>query len=66
MTCNARLFHDQIILYGCDPFDASGDLTRRIDGLLRIDEAAHLNDALVSFDTDLELPEKIILSLIHI
>ena len=51
---NGRLFHDQIILYGCDPFDAPCDLTRFIDGLLRINEAAQLNGALVSFDTDLE------------
>ena len=51
---NGRLFHDQIILYGCDSFDAPCDLTRLIDGLLRINEAAQLNRALVSFDTDLE------------
>jgi hypothetical protein len=49
-----RLFHDQIILYGFDPFNAAGDFARFIDGLLRINEAAQLNDALVSFDTDLE------------
>ena len=51
---NGRLFHDQIILYGGDPFDASCDFNRFIDGLLRINEAAQLNGALVSFDTDLE------------
>ena len=52
---NGRLFlHVQIILYGFDPFDATGDFTRFINGLLRINEAAQLNDALVSFDTDLE------------
>jgi hypothetical protein len=51
---NGRLFHDQIILYGFDPFDAPCELTRFIHGLLRINEAAQLNDALVSFDTDLE------------
>jgi len=51
---NGRLFHDQIIPYGFDPLDAPCDLTRFIDGLLRINEAAQLNDALVSFDTDLE------------
>jgi len=51
---NGRLFHDQIILYGFDPLDAPYDLTRFIDGLLRINEAAQLNGALVSFDTDLE------------
>jgi hypothetical protein len=51
---NARLFHDQIILYGCDPFDATCDFTRFIDGLLRANEAAQLNGALKGFDTDLE------------
>ena len=51
---NGRLFHDQIILYGCDPFDAPYDFTRFIDGLSRINEAAQLNRTLVSFDTDLE------------
>jgi hypothetical protein len=49
-----RLFHDQIILYEFDPFNAPYDSIRFIDGLLRINEAAHLNGALVSFDTDLE------------
>jgi len=34
--------------------DAPCDFPRLIDGLLRINEAAQLNDALVSFDTDLE------------
>ena len=51
---SGRLFHDQIILYGFDPVDATCDLTRFIDGLLRINEAAQLNDALESFNTDLE------------
>jgi hypothetical protein len=51
---NARLFHDQIILYGCDPFDAMCDFTCFIDGLLRINEAAQLNGTLVGFDTDLK------------
>jgi hypothetical protein len=51
---NGRLFHDQIILYGCDPFDAPCDLTCFIDGILRINEAAQLNNALEGFDTDLE------------
>jgi hypothetical protein len=50
-----RLFlHVQIILYGFDPFDATGDFTGFIDGLLGINEAAQLNGALVSFHTDLE------------
>ena len=51
---NGRLFHDQIILYGGDPVDAPCDLTRFIDGLLRINEAAQLNDALESLHADLE------------
>ena len=51
---NGRLFYDQIILYGFDPFDAPRDLTRFIDGLLRINKAAQLNGAFVGFDTDLE------------
>jgi len=51
---NGRLFHDQIILYGFDPLDAPRDFTRFIHGLLRINEAAQLNGALESFDTDLE------------
>ena len=50
-----RLFlHVQIILYGFDPFDASGDFPRFIDSLLGINEAAQLNGAFVRFDTDLE------------
>ena len=49
-----RLLHDQVILYGFDPFDVPCDLTRFINGLLSINEAAQLDDALVSFDTDLE------------
>ena len=52
---NGRLFlHVQIILYRFDPFDATGDFTRLINGLLGINEAAQLNDALVSLHTDLE------------
>jgi len=51
---NGRLFHDQIILYGFDPSDAPCDLTRFIDGILRINEAAQLDGALASFNTDLE------------
>jgi hypothetical protein len=49
-----RLFHDQIIFNGFDPLDAPCYFTRFIHGLLRVNEAAQLNDALVSFDTDLE------------
>lgn len=52
---NGHLFlHVQIILYGFDPFDATGDFTRFIDGLLGINESAQLNGALVSLHTDLE------------
>ena len=51
---NGRLFHNQIILYGFDPLNDPYDFTRFIDAVLRINEAAQLNDALVSFDTDLE------------
>jgi hypothetical protein len=48
------LFHDQIILYSFDPFNGIGNFNCSIDGLLRINEAGQLNNALVSFDTDLE------------
>ena len=51
---NGRLFHDQIIPYGLDPLDAPCDFTRFFDGLSRINEAAQLNGALESFNTDLE------------
>jgi hypothetical protein len=51
---NARLFHDQVILHGFDPFDATCDFPSFIDGLFRTNEAAQLNGALVSFDADLE------------
>ena len=51
---NDRLFHDQIILYRVDTFDAPRDFTRFIDGLLGINKSAQLYDALKSFDTDLE------------
>jgi hypothetical protein len=49
-----RLFHDQVILYGPDPFDAPCDFTRFIDGVLGINEAAQFDPALVGLDTDLE------------
>jgi hypothetical protein len=49
-----RLFHDQIILYGFDPFDAPCDFNCFIDGLLRVNEAAQLNGALERLDTDLK------------
>ena len=48
------LLHDQIILYGFHSFDASRDFNRFIDGVLRINESAQLDRALISFDTDLE------------
>ena len=51
---NNRLFHDQVILYGPDPFDAPRDFTRFIDGVLRINEAAQLDPAFVRLDADLE------------
>jgi|GEM_PF-3144621 len=51
---DTRLFHNQIILYGCDSFNAMCDFTRFIDSLLRSNEAAQLNGALKGFDTDLE------------
>ena len=51
---NDRLFQDQIILYRTDPFDTPCDFNRFIDGLLRINEAAQLNDTLVGFNADLE------------
>jgi hypothetical protein len=51
---NGCLFHDQTILYGFYPFDAPYDFQCFIDGLLRINEAAQLNGALVRFDTDLK------------
>ena len=46
--------HDQAIPYGFDPSDAPCDLVRFVDGVLRINKAAQLDDALASFNTDLE------------
>jgi hypothetical protein len=51
---NNRLLHDEIIPYGCNPSDAPCDLTCFIDGVLGINKAAQLDDALASFHTDLE------------
>jgi hypothetical protein len=51
---SGHLFHDQVILYGFDPLDAPGDFNGFIDGLLAIDEAAQLNNALETFDPNLE------------
>ena len=52
---NGLLFlHVQVILYGFDPFDATRDFTRFINGLLRINGAVQLNGAFVGFHTDLE------------
>jgi hypothetical protein len=48
MVSRHLFFHVQIILYGFDPLDASGDITCSIDGHLGINEAAQLNDAFVS------------------
>ena len=49
-----RLFHNEIILDGFNPFDAPGDLAGFIDGLLRINEAAQLHRTLEGFDADLK------------
>ena len=49
-----RLFHDQIILHGSDPFDAAGDFSRFIHGILGINETAQLHGALEGFNPDLE------------
>ena len=35
LTTRRLFFHVQVILYGFDALDASGDFTRFIDGLLR-------------------------------
>ena len=51
---NCFLFHDQIILYGFDPFDAHCDFSRFVDGLLIINKPAQLNNALERFDADLK------------
>jgi hypothetical protein len=51
---NGRLFHDEIILDGFDPFDVACDLARLIDGVLRINETAQLNDALAGFDANVK------------
>jgi len=50
----------KIVLYGFDPFDPSSNLTRPIDGLLRVYKTAQLHNALVGFYTDFEGLEKII------
>jgi len=55
-----RLFHNEIIPDGFDPIDAPCDLACAIDGLLRINEAAQLSDALAGLDADLERLEKVI------
>jgi len=41
-------------LTGLDPADTASDLARLVFRLLRINEAAQLNDAFASFDADLE------------
>jgi hypothetical protein len=47
------LFHDKIIFYGFYPFDTSYDLTRLINGPLKINEAAqfHFHYRLLHHDT---------------
>jgi hypothetical protein len=42
-----RPFHNRVILYGPDPFDAPCDFTRFIHGVLGINEAAQPDRALV-------------------
>jgi hypothetical protein len=49
-----RLFHDEIIPDGFDPFDAACDLACLIDGFLRINEAAQLNDTFAGLYADLK------------
>jgi hypothetical protein len=50
-----RIFlHVQVILYGVDPLDATGDFTSFIDRPLGINETAQLDGVLVSFYTALE------------
>ena len=49
-----RLFHDEIIPDGFDPFDAACDLACLIDGFLRINEAAQLSDAFAGLYADLK------------
>src|SRR5208283_2493550 len=56
----SRLFHHQIILYRPDSLDAPGDFTRFLGGILRINEAAQLDGAFVSLDTDLKRLKKMI------
>jgi len=51
---NGRLFHDEIIPDGFDPFDAACDLASLIGGLVGINEAAQLNDAFAGFYADLK------------
>ena len=58
---NGCLFCDETILDGLDPFDAACDSTRLIDRVLRIDEAAQLNDAFAGFNTDLKRLEKVVI-----
>jgi len=48
------LFDDEAVLYGFDAADASCDLNRFVNGVLRTHKAAELNGALVRFDADLE------------
>ena len=46
--------HNQIILYGFDPIDATGDFPRFIDGVFGINGATQLDNPPVGFDTDME------------
>jgi hypothetical protein len=51
-----HLFHDQIIIYACDTFDAFYYFIRFIDGLWRINEAAELNRPVVMTESSTYLP----------
>ena len=54
MDTRRLFFHVQIVLYGADPLDTSGDFTRSVDSDLSVNEAAQLNNALVGFHADLK------------
>jgi len=54
------LFHDESILDGFDPFNASSDLARLIFSVLRIHKAAQLYDAFACFYANLKGLEQFI------
>ena len=49
-----RLFDDETIFDGFYPFNASGDMAGLVDGILRIYEAAQLNNTFSGFNTILK------------